>query len=329
MASLIVIDDQPTTNASIPTIQYNPPANWKANQVCVACNLTSSAAMTRLYQNAYGGTWTNAWWAPDVRLLTASVDFRGSTVAAYFILFWRSEDPNSNGLGTLNFYIDNQLELSKDINADEYTFELDSTARTLLFQKSNLNPDVSHNFRIAWANNGSRPRVAIGLDEIEYTPSPSSTTGSTSTPGATSSTSASGSTGSSKRIAKIVAPTVVVVVAVLAALLAFMLWRKRRHGRKTGLAPHTPTTQGQQVPGLNMQYGSLQAQPFQVPSTVGRESHEGGSQIVSPSSMTMSASDYSALYASTASGGQEPPPYTDGQESAGESAGASVRKSRR
>ncbi|TEB26742.1 hypothetical protein FA13DRAFT_1737167 [Coprinellus micaceus] len=246
MANITVIDDQATfSGASTPSILYAPRSSWKSNSMCVDCNITHEAAVRRVSEVAKGGTWTNAWWAKDVTSVSATTEFEGTMVAVYFIMFYRSLDPESTGIGTLYFFVDDRLELQKRIEEREFNFQYDISPRTLVFQKSfdaNQSTTNMHSLRIIWTHSGIRPRVAVALDSVEYIASPpsSNSTGTSLSPSATSTSKPS----SSNRTVKIVLPIVSVFAVALLGALAFFLLRRRRQQRSVqATVRHTPGRQ--------------------------------------------------------------------------------------
>ncbi|KAJ3501174.1 hypothetical protein NMY22_g19016 [Coprinellus aureogranulatus] len=170
-------------------IQYSD--GWVENGVCVACD----TSVDKIIQVASGGTWMQTWWADNTRVVTATMEFEGTGVDAYFLFFWRSQDPNSTGEGNLFFFVDDKLEMQKPVVASDYQFTADIAPRTLVFSKSGYSA-AKHTLRIQWTNNGPRPRVAVGLDRIDYTPcatDPQPTTPNASSPPSSSSSSSSSS----------------------------------------------------------------------------------------------------------------------------------------
>ncbi|TEB26741.1 hypothetical protein FA13DRAFT_1008938 [Coprinellus micaceus] len=308
MSGIAVVDDQavkPNSAGRDPVIEFYPriPDGWVTNGMCVACNITHSAAQELLYRTVTGGTWTNAWWKTGQTRVTASLDFDGTSVAAYFVFFWRSEDPSSTGKGSLQFFIDNELIIIKNIDAAELTFQYDVSPRTLVFQHSNLDPTRRHRFTVAWVNDGPRPRVAVALDSMEYTPSPSG-----APPAPTPSNISTSSSSPSPEIVKIVAPVVSVVAFVFLALGLFLWYRRRRRGDHTLFPPGSPelhpfveTSEGRRyhnVSGVHVYGGASQPDvpPFN-PYQESHGSHSHGGQ---------------RTHSSTSGGGaaSHPPPYS-------------------
>lgn len=124
------------------------------------------------------------WWATGRTQVSATLDFEGTGVEAYFLMFWRSQDPNSNGEGNLLFFVDDKLEMTRPIVASDYRFTADIAPRALIFSKSGYSAG-KHTLRIHWTNNGPRPRVAVALDKIEYTAIPAAPAPTTNAPAVT------------------------------------------------------------------------------------------------------------------------------------------------
>lgn len=180
-------------------IHYTPADAWEASYVCDECRQANNAS--GIADSAYNRTWTTA--LANAPTSNITIQFRGTTATAYFIVFTRVADVTNinlapENIATISFYLNGTL-LNSSSSSFDHHFPLSFTnwwyPESDLFPQEDFLPDMSlldepglgvgmHTLTAVYQLNSTspseRPQVYIAFDRLEYMPIPTDAPGSSS-----------------------------------------------------------------------------------------------------------------------------------------------------
>ncbi|KAH6901729.1 hypothetical protein BKA70DRAFT_680172 [Coprinopsis sp. MPI-PUGE-AT-0042] len=279
-----------------PQLTFAPLHGWSQQHIPDNCRGVGEGEqfIARVTDFARGGTWTTALATTGTSNIT--MEFRGTDVYAWFILFTRVANESNQGLppeniGRLSFFLDGSEVDPAPLPFEHwwYTdFEQDSIVPNLLMLAQEDIAPERHTLTIQYSIEATEgePQVVLAFDRVQYVPVagfttnlPSSSATVPTIPSSSSSflsTSSANPTAGSERSEAPATMGTGTIVGISVGVFAFLLlvgslilglcWYRRRARRAEGTAIFRPTLSTDTFPIVHEQYAD-NITPFVSPTS--------------------------------------------------------------